>query len=121
MDIIKKNYNNKKKYLKFKINKLKIKISDNKKKEKIYIKKLQNIKKKVDSNLLNIYSKIRKNVKDGLAVVPVTRGASKGSYLFIPPQIHSELIQRKRIILDEHSGRILIDANLAEEVELEIK
>ena len=47
--------------------------------------------------------------------MPIERGASGGSYFTIPPQIQAEIAARKKIITDEHSGRILVDAALAEE------
>ncbi|MGB2190140.1 MAG: C4-type zinc ribbon domain-containing protein, partial [Flavobacteriales bacterium] len=53
--------------------------------------------------------------KNGLAVVPIEREASAGSYIKIPPQRQIDIAQRKRIIVDEHSGRILVDKELAEE------
>ena len=58
---------------------------------------------------------IRKNVKNGLAIVAIERGASGGSYFSIPPQIQMEIASRQKIITDEHSGRILVDAELAQE------
>lgn len=95
-------------------------ISENKEEEERIIKVSNNISKTIDPKLLQIYRRIRKGAKNGLAVVPVKRGASVGSYLFIPPQVHSDLIQRKNIIIDEHSGRILVDSGLAEEIEKEV-
>ena len=50
-----------------------------------------------------------------MAVVPIERGASGGSFFTIPPQVQMEIASRKRIITDEHSGRILVDEALAEE------
>ena len=38
-----------------------------------------------------------------------------GSFIKIPPQIQLDIAARKKIIVDEHSGRILVDAELAEE------
>ena len=54
-------------------------------------------------------------MKNGLAVVPIERGASGGSFFTIPPQVQVEIASRKKIITDEHSGRILVDPLLAEE------
>lgn len=54
-------------------------------------------------------------MKNGLAVVPVHRDASVGSFFTIPPQRQMDIAQRKKIISDEHSGRILVDAELAQE------
>ena len=45
------------------------------------------------------------------------RGASGGSFFTIPPQIQMEIAGRKKIITDEHSGRILVDIDLAKEEE----
>jgi predicted nucleic acid-binding Zn-ribbon protein len=69
----------------------------------------------MDAHLFKAYSKIRSNVKNGLAVVPIERGAAGGSYFTIPPQVQIEIASRKKITIDEHSGRILVDAGLADE------
>ena len=60
-----------------------------------------------------LFRSIRGSVKNGLAVVPVQRGASAGSFFTIPPQRQMDIAQRKKIIADEHSGRILVDLELA--------
>ncbi|WP_185869184.1 zinc ribbon domain-containing protein [Blattabacterium cuenoti] len=90
---------------------------ENDKEEKILREKSLCFSKKVDNSLLQIYKKIRSGVKNGLAIAPVQRGAPLGSYLAITPQKYSELIQRNKLLIDEHSGRILIDSELAEEEE----
>ena len=64
---------------------------------------------------MKAYSRIRGGSKNGLAVVPVERGASGGSFIQIPPQRQLDIVARKKIIVDEQSGRILVDAELAEE------
>jgi predicted nucleic acid-binding Zn-ribbon protein len=56
-----------------------------------------------------------------LAVVPIERQASAGSFIKIPPQRRIDIAQRKRIIVDEHSGRILVDKELADEVRQRIE
>tara|TARA_B100000767_G_scaffold186571_1_gene174036 strand:- start:130 stop:930 length:801 start_codon:yes stop_codon:yes gene_type:complete len=71
--------------------------------------------KSIDDRLLASYRRIRGAAKNGLAVVPIEREASAGSYIKIPPQRQIDIAQRKRIIVDEHSGRILVDKELAEE------
>ncbi len=70
---------------------------------------------KIDNHLLVAYKRIRNNVKNGLAVVAIERGAAGGSYFTIPPQVQIEIAGRKKITIDEYSGRILVDAALAEE------
>lgn len=70
---------------------------------------------KIDNHLLVAYNRIRTSVKNGLAVVAIERGAAGGSYFTIPPQVQIEIASRKKITIDEYSGRILVDAGLAEE------
>ena len=70
---------------------------------------------KIEERLVKAYKRIRGSVKNGLAVVPVERGASGGSFFTIPPQVQMEIASRQKIITDEYSGRILVDAQLAEE------
>ena len=69
----------------------------------------------IEERLLAAYKRIRKSVRNGLAVVSIERGASAGSFFTIPPQTQVEIAGRKKIITDEHSGRILVDSSLAEE------
>jgi predicted nucleic acid-binding Zn-ribbon protein len=69
----------------------------------------------IDERLLKAYKRIRSSVRNGLAVVSIERGASAGSFFTIPPQTQVEIAGRKKIITDEHSGRILVDSALAEE------
>lgn len=70
---------------------------------------------KIEERYLIAYKRIRANAKNGLAIVPVERGASAGSFFTIPPQRQLDIAQRKKVIYDEHSGRILVDSGLAEE------
>ncbi|CAM3371807.1 Zinc ribbon domain protein [Flavobacterium longum] len=69
----------------------------------------------IEDRLLMAYDRIRGSVRNGLAVVSIERGASAGSFFTIPPQTQVEIAARKKIITDEHSGRILVDSSLAEE------
>lgn len=70
---------------------------------------------KIEERLLNAYDRIRTSVRNGLAVVSIERGASAGSFFTIPPQTQMEIAGRKKILTDEHSGRILVDSVLADE------
>lgn len=70
---------------------------------------------KIDERLLKAYHKIRGSVRNGLAIVAIERGASAGSFFTIPPQTQVEIATRKKIIIDEHSGRLLVDNVLAQE------
>lgn len=102
-------------HLKHKKNELDAILAETEKEEAALIKKANDYKKKIEDRLVAAYDRIRKNVKNGLAVVPIERGASGGSYFTIPPQVQMEIGSRKKIITDEHSGRILVDELLAAE------
>jgi hypothetical protein len=90
-------------------------LAETEKEEQALIAKSEEYKTQIEDRLISAYSRIRKNVKNGLAVVPIERGASGGSFFTIPPQIQVEIASRKKIITDEHSGRILVDEELAKE------
>ena len=90
-------------------------VKETEKEEKTLVTKVDEFSENIEPRLLKAYTKIRTAVKNGLAVVPVERGASAGSYFTIPPQRQMEIALRKKIIIDEHSGRILVDAELAAE------
>ena len=65
-------------------------------------------RQKIDERLLTAYSRIRTNVRNGLAVVPVKRDACGGCFNRIPPQRQSEIRLGKKIIICEYCGRILV-------------
>ena len=90
-------------------------INETQKEEELLMSKSKDAEKVVDERLLNAYLRIRNASKNGLAVVPIERGASAGSFIKIPPQRQLDVASRKRIIVDEHSGRILVDSELAAE------
>ena len=85
------------------------------KEENLLQKKSAEFEKDIEEVLINSYKRIRSSVKNGLAIVSIERGASGGSYFSIPPQVQLEIASRNKIITDEHSGRILVDAELAKE------
>ena len=90
-------------------------LAETEKEEQALIQKSEDFQKEIEERLVVAYKRIRNNVKNGLAVVPIERGASGGSFFTIPPQVQMEIASRKRIITDEHSGRILVDEALARE------
>jgi hypothetical protein len=90
-------------------------LRETEKEETLLHKKSEEFSKLIDKNLLTAYNRIRTKVKNGLAVVSIDRGAAGGSFFTIPPQVQLEIANRKKITIDEYSGRILIDAALANE------
>lgn len=85
------------------------------KEEAFLLEKSAEFRAMIEERLLAAYDRIRNSVRNGLAVVSIERGASAGSFFTIPPQTQVEIAARKKIITDEHSGRILVDASLADE------
>jgi len=71
----------------------------------------------IDERLLIAYNRLRKNAKNGLAVVTIQRDSCSGCFNQIPPQRQSDIRQRKKIIVCEHCGRILVDEMMALEEE----
>ena len=102
-------------HLKHKKSELDAIMSETEKEEKFLTEKSEEYQAQIEERLLNAYKRIRSSVRNGLAVVSIERGASAGSFFTIPPQTQMEIASRKKIITDEHSGRILVDMALAEE------
>jgi predicted nucleic acid-binding Zn-ribbon protein len=71
----------------------------------------------IEERLLIAYTRLRQNAKNGLAVVTIQRDSCSGCFNQIPPQRQSDIRQRKKIIVCEHCGRILVDEQMALEAE----
>ncbi len=76
-------------------------------------KKLENKINNADPRLLAAFKRIRKNARNGLGVVYVQRNACGGCFNRIPAQRQMEIKMRKKIIVCEYCGRILIDPAIA--------
>ena len=83
------------------------------------LKNPMNLNQKLTSPYLFHIKKLDQVFEMALAVVAVDRGASAGSFFTIPPQVQLDIASRKKLITDEHSGRILVDKELADEESLE--
>lgn len=90
-------------------------MAETEKEENFLLGKSEELRGQIEERLLAAYDRIRNSVRNGLAVVSIERGASAGSFFTIPPQTQMEIAARKKIITDEHSGRILVDGVLADE------
>lgn len=91
-------------------------IKETEKEENELAKNSEKAKEKVEERLLTAYERIRNSYRNGLAVVPVLRDSCGGCFNIIPPQRQAEIHQRKKIIVCEHCGRILVDNELNESV-----
>ncbi len=68
---------------------------------------------KMDARLLKAFKRIRKNSRNGLGIVYVQRDACGGCFNKIPPQRQLDIRMRKKVIVCEYCGRIMIDPELA--------
>src|SRR5690606_18925959 len=71
--------------------------------------------KAIEDRLQRVYNRLRDTYKNGLAVVSIDRDSCSGCHNKIPPQKQLEIRQRKKIIVCEHCGRILVDEALVQE------
>jgi predicted nucleic acid-binding Zn-ribbon protein len=90
-------------------------IADTRKEEEELDKESQKIGETIEDRLLTAYRRIRQNARNGLAVVPVQRDACGGCFNQIPPQRQLDIKSRKKIIVCEYCGRILVDDNILED------
>ena len=86
-------------------------VKETEKEEKSLLKKSNKAQKIIEERLLSAYTRIRSKVKNGLAVVSIDRDACGGCFNQIPPQRQLDIQMHKKVIVCEHCGRILVDAN----------
>jgi predicted nucleic acid-binding Zn-ribbon protein len=88
-------------------------ISETKAEEEKIREKAKNLELTIEPRLLTSFKRIRKNSRNGLGIVYVQRDACGGCFNKIPPQRQLDIRMRKKIIVCEYCGRILIDPELA--------
>jgi predicted nucleic acid-binding Zn-ribbon protein len=89
-------------------------VSETEKEEEQLLIKSKNNQKVIEERLLNAYTRIRENARNGLAVVMVERDACGGCFSKIPPQRQLDIKMHKKIIVCEYCGRILVDPAIVE-------
>jgi len=82
------------------------------KEEDALLDKAAKAEKNIEDRLLKVYNKLRGTFRNGLSVVSIERDSCSGCYNKIPPQLQSEIRQRKKIIICEHCGRIIVDEGI---------
>jgi len=87
-------------------------VSDTKKEEDEIAKEASEVEELIEDRLLTAFRKIRKNARNGLAVVSIERDACGGCFNNIPPQRQLDIKSRKKIIVCEYCGRILVDGEI---------
>ena len=102
-----------KKDLEVKKNELDEIISETKQEEEKLRDKAKDLETKIEPRLLQSFKRIRKNSRNGLGIVYVQRDACGGCFNKIPPQRQLDIRSRKKVIVCEYCGRIMIDPELA--------
>jgi len=85
-------------------------IAETQKEEEVLEKRSADLESIIEERLITAYKKIRANARNGLAVVPVERDACGGCFNKIPPQRQLDIASKKKIIVCEYCGRILVDS-----------
>jgi predicted nucleic acid-binding Zn-ribbon protein len=93
--------------------------AETEKEESVLVKEADAFTEKIEDRLKIAYNRLRGNFKNGLAVVTIERDSCSGCFNQIPPQRQSDIRQRKKIIVCEHCGRILVDETMAEDIKTE--
>ena len=88
-------------------------VSETKHEEVTIREKAKDLEPQIEPRLLTAFKRIRKNARNGLAVVYIQRDACGGCFNKIPPQRQLDVKLRKKIIVCEYCGRIMIDPELA--------
>ncbi|MEI7983431.1 MAG: C4-type zinc ribbon domain-containing protein [Bacteroidota bacterium] len=84
-------------------------VAETEKEENDLITSSEDNRKFIEDRLLTAYTRIRKNARNGLAVVQIERDACGGCFNKIPPQHQLDIRMHKKIIVCEYCGRILVD------------
>ncbi len=88
-------------------------VSETKQDEERLREQAKALEPKIDARTLAAFKRIRKNARNGLGIVYIQRNACGGCFNRIPPQKQAEIKMRKKIIVCEYCGRIMIDPELA--------
>ena len=88
-------------------------VNETKAEEEKLKEKAHSVELSIEPRLLSAFKRIRKNSRNGLAVVYVQRDACGGCFNKVPPQRQLDIRMRKKIIVCEYCGRILVDPELA--------
>ncbi len=102
--------------LKNKKGELEMIVEETEKEEKDLLKVRDEASSLIEERLLTSYNKIRLSVKNGIGVAQIVRDSCGGCFARIAPQRQLDIRQRKKILVCEYCGRVLVDSQLAEEV-----
>lgn len=93
-------------------------VSETRQEEEKLRERGKDIETLIEPRLLSAFKRIRKNVRNGLSVVTIQRDACGGCFNKIPPQRQMEIRLRKKVIVCEYCGRILVDPDIDAPLEI---
>ncbi len=94
-------------------------IESTKSEEEKLLAKRDDLEKELDSRYVRSYNRLREGLTNGIAVVAMEKGAALG--MALPPQTQVEIRRKNKVIIDEHSGRIVIDPSFFDEARKQLK
>lgn len=83
------------------------------------LEKREELEKKLDDRFVRSYNRLRDGLSNGIAVVGMEKGAALG--MALPPQTQVEVRRKNKVIIDESSGRIVVDPSFFEEAKKQFK
>lgn len=83
------------------------------------LEKREKLEEKLDDRFVRSYNRLRDGLSNGIAVVGMERGAALG--MALPPQTQVEVRRKNKVIIDESSGRIVVDPSFFEEAKKQFK
>jgi len=90
-------------------------VDETRQEEEKLVKQAKELESQIDEYYLAAFKKLRKNARNGLAVVTVDRDACGGCFHKIPPQRQLDIKMRKKVIVCENCGRILVDSAILDD------
>ncbi|MCC5912798.1 MAG: hypothetical protein JJU46_00360 [Balneolaceae bacterium] len=94
-------------------------IESTKTEEDKLLEKREELEEELDDRYVRSYNRLRNGLNNGIAVVPMERGAALG--MALPPQTQVEVRRKNKVIVDEHSGRIVVDSSFFTEAKKMVK
>lgn len=86
--------------------------------EKKLLEKREELEKDLDTRYVRSYKRLRNGLNNGIAVVAMERGAALG--MALPPQTQVEVRRKNKVIIDENSGRIVVDPSFFDEAKKQL-
>lgn len=93
-------------------------IEGTKTEEEKLLKKREELEDELDSRYVRSYNRLRNGLNNGIAVVPMEKGAALG--MSLPPQTQVEVRRKNKVIIDESSGRIVVDPSFFDEAKKQL-